>query len=724
MTALLAMILTGASVQDWQHFTHYGSVSDIALAGSTVVTATSGGVAFGTLQGSFVAWDSVWTCPGELSHSDCRVILLEQGPPRRYWVGTWGGGMDIYTEGSGWQHYGQLDGLPIAQQVSSICLSDTAVFAGTSQGLAIKQYGYFQVWTQLNTGGGLLSDGVECLLSDGSGLLVGTDAGLTTLAAGAYPGSAGSWTEDPTLLGRSIRAMCYSGDTLWAATDEGLWFRPAGSAFSREEGYPGDSPYCVCASEGRLAAGEDGEVAIRIAGSWEIWSTFAGQISRRLAFAGDSLILVGTSNDLAPQKDCGAGLARGWGSGWSASYPPGPTANDMRAVAVGPSGECWTSTNHAGLDLLHDGTWYSFVDIFPTVHQMFALVSLPGGGVFVSHYHYGVTYLDWHGTPGTGDDEHFSLDSGNSGLLNDQIISMAAGPDGTVWFGQEPYFSSPSEPSGVSRLQWSPGDLASAQWMSWSAAGGLPSGKVSAVADAGDGTAWIGTETGIVRVGPGAGDISQVIGTSQGLPSADVRSLALGRNGDLYAGTTSGLALVDQDAFTASAVAGVAGTVSSIAFDHLGAVWAAGTEALYRIAPDGSVEAYNTYNSPLLSTVIYGMAGDADDGFLYLATDCGLWRLELGNGLSGEGGGAVLYPNPFVPGRGEVLGVAGIPDMPTTMRVFDLGGRLVYECSSPDRQGIAWDGDGSDGSPVASGVYMVEVKQSGSTRLLKLGIVR
>jgi ligand-binding sensor domain-containing protein len=441
-------------------------------------------------------------------------------------------------------------------------------------------------------------------------------------------------------------------------------------------------------------------------------------------FGGDSVMLVGTAN-IQSTGDCGVGLTRGWGGAWSTSYPSGLTDNRVRSISLGPSGECWASTERAGLDVYSQGAWTAFHDIFPSEYQMFSVAGLPGGGVFVSHYHSGVTYLDWNGTPETSDDYHFTLDKGNSGLLNDQVVSMSVGADGTVWFGQEPYWESESEPSGVTRLRWTEGEISSATWVSWSGASGLPSGRVAAVADAGGGTAWVGTAEGLVEVGPGPGDVSEVIGVGQGLPSADVRSVALGRDGRLFAGTTAGLSRVDPENMSASSVEGVEGTISSLCFDHLGAVWAAGTatNALYRIDPDGSVEVYNTYNSPLLSTLVYGIAEDANEGLLYVACDHGIWQLDLGSGLS-EGSGAVLFPNPFVPGRGDVLGVAGLPDLPTTLRVFDLNGRLVYESSFPDRDGIAWDGGGSDGSPVSSGIYVVEVGQSGATELLKLAVVR
>jgi ligand-binding sensor domain-containing protein len=723
MTALLALILTGASVQSWEHYTHFGSIGSMAVSGSTLVAATSGGVAFATLSGSSLAWDSVWAYPGEISSSDCREIVIEPGPPLRYWVGTWGGGIDIYTPWEGWQHIGQLEGLPVHQEISSICIVDTTVFAGTSEGLAIKQYGYFQTWTELNTGGGLPSDFINCLQACDSGLYVGTSLGLALLVQGGYPGSADSWVQDSTMASRAVRGMCFSGDTLLAATDEGLWFKAPGASFAREPGYPGSSPLCVSASGGRIVCGEDAAMAVRVGGAWDYWEAVPGQLCRDAIFLGDSLVLAGLTNRLSSQKDCGLGLARGWQDYWVSSYAEGLTANDVRSISVGPEGDLWAATNHVGLNVLSGGDWTSFHDIFPSEHQMFAVAALPGGGVFVSHYYFGVTYLDWAGTPESSDDVHFTWDTFNSGLLNNQITALSAGADGTVWFGQEPFYATPSEPSGVSRLQWTEGEPSTSVWTSWTPSTGLPSGRVAAVVDAGAGTAWAGTEAGLVLVGPGAYDVSQVIGVGQGLPSADVRSLALSRDGRLYAGTTSGLAVVEPGSFAATAVPDADGTILSVYCDHLGAVWAAGTDALYRVDPDGSVEAYNVYNSPLLSTLVYGLAGDANAGLLFLATDHGIWELDLGNGLS-AGTGAVLFPNPFLPGRGEVLGIAGLPDVPTTIRVFDLNGGLVYECSSPDRDGIAWDGAGDDGEPVATGIYVVEVEQAGFAGLLKLAIVR
>jgi hypothetical protein len=115
---------------------------------------------------------------------------------------------------------------------------------------------------------------------------------------------------------------------------------------------------------------------------------------------------------------------------------------------------------------------------------------------------------------------------------------------------------------------------------------------------------------------------------------------------------------------------------------------------------------------------------DPDNGYLFLATDHGLWRLHLEQGMSGELSTATVYPNPFLPGKGQVLGLAGLPDDEFDLHVFDLNGSLVYESLSQYRDSFSWDGNDSDGVPVATGTYFVRISQNGNDRLVKLAIVR
>ena len=69
--------------------------------------------------------------------------------------------------------------------------------------------------------------------------------------------------------------------------------------------------------------------------------------------------------------------------------------------------------------------------------------------------------------------------------------------------------------------------------------------------------------------------------------------------------------------------------------------------------------------------------------------------------------------------------MAGIPNSPAEMQIYDLRGALVYQRSAANRDEILWDGMTSDGAPAASGVYFLQINQADSnTELLKFAIVR
>ena len=167
-------------------------------------------------------------------------------------------------------------------------------------------------------------------------------------------------------------------------------------------------------------------------------------------------------------------------------------------------------------------------------------------------------------------------------------------------------------------------------------------------------------------------------------------------------------------------------SIKALERDNQGSVRISKSEVMKRLLRTiGVVEEYSVFNSSLIECTIYAMKVDSDDGYLWMATDHGFWRGQLESGLSGNGSKAVVYPDPFIPGRGDVLGIAGIPDTPVEIRIFDLTGTLVYEHSCNGRDNIAWDGSNMDGDPAASGVYFLQLEQINSEAgLLKFALVR
>jgi len=719
---IIAAALTGR-VSEWDHYTHFGGVSDLLLEGDLVTAATSGGVAFGHVQGSSVFWDSSWTCPGELSLSDARCLARDAAG--NLWIGTKGGGIDVSLASGGFQHYGQLEGLPLSLQVSCI-LPDTIVWVGTSEGLCSRELSYFDVWTTFSTGGGLPSNVISCLAPVDSGLFVGTDGGLVMLKAGQTPAQSSSWTSFPDLEDMMVQDILVAGDTAWAATTEGLFMMTDGTSWREDPTYPYDAPVSLDWYQGRLAAGDRGRVSVYEDGSWTPGTADLGaQVVQDVQWSSEDLLLAGQHNDFAVDRASGNGVAIGYIDSWVSSKLSGAPSNDLLCVAVDSRGDVWATSNRRGASVLSNGTWTEFISCMNSPNQVFACAADRSGGVFVAPYHFGVTWIDWKGTPGMGDDDMIIFDTSNSDILNDQVNEIAVSRSGEVWFAQEPFFATPSEPSGVSRLSWTPGVEETASWRFFQPSDGLPSGKVGSVeAVSSPQQAWMGTQEGLVLGSVQNGQVLELYTASSGLPSNDVQSMALTREGRLFAGTTAGLAVVDLSTGSVTEVEHVSGNVAMLCVDNLSSVWAASGEGLFRILPDGSVEEYNTINSPLQSLDIRYATCDPDAGFLYLVTDHGMWRLHLEEGMGGDLSSSTVYPNPFLPGDGQLLGVAGLPNTPVDIRVFDLTGALVYESLSRYRDDFAWNGTDMDGNPVSSGTYMVRLTQDGADRYLKLAVVR
>ncbi|MCK4806050.1 MAG: hypothetical protein KAT09_00315 [Candidatus Aegiribacteria sp.] len=727
---LCCVILTGR-ISDWNHYTHFGGVSDILVEGSSVTGATSGGVIFGSIQPGGIVWDSTWTCPGVLSHSsDARCLARDSSGS--LWIGTYGGGIDVVLASGGGQHYGQLEGLPISLEINCI-LPDTTVWVGTTEGLCGKELGYFEIWNEFTTSGGLPSDIINCVASVDSGLFVGTSDGLVMLRSGQYPGQSDSWLNFPDVMNLNVQNILVAGDTVWATSTDGLYYLAAGQDWNQDVSYPGSYPVSLASLNGLLAVGGEENVAIFNGSEWTSGSGgLWGQVVQAISWISSDSLAIGQYSCWAVNRASGNGVGIGTVNSWTSSWPQGAPSNDLYAVDVDSRNDVWVTSNRRGVAVYSEHGWVEFIDELSNKSQVFVCLADNSGGVFIAPWHYGVDWIDWNGTPQRDDDVLINWNTENSGLLNNQIKNAAISSSGEVWFAQEPYWQSEFEPSGVVRLSWTPGQETTASWKTFEPLDGLPSGYVRDVASTSSSSiAWMGTKLGLVKGDILTGSVLYSAGPSQGLPSGDVQSIALSRNEDLYVGTTDGLVVMKAGEGTFTDVEDVSGSINMLCFDNLSCLWAGSSdlwggspEGLFRIYPDGSVEEYNTLNSPLQSPNVRNIACDTDNGLIYLVTDHGLWMLHLEQGITGNLETATAYPNPFVPGAGEVLGIAGLPNRTLDFHLFDLRGELVYESLSQNRDMFSWDGYDNNGRPVASGTYIVRISQDGESRLFKLAIAR
>ncbi|MCD4706338.1 MAG: hypothetical protein K8S62_01215 [Candidatus Sabulitectum sp.] len=717
MSAFLIFAALFGRITEWEHFPHYGGGNGIISRGDVILAATSGGLLFShysETENQLVV-DSGWSSPGKLSYD--RVSHVTYDDSGNLWVSMNGGGIDVFPPDGEKTHFNQIDGLPLNLGINQT-LPDSIIYAATTQGLCIREFGFFDIFNNFSTGGGLPSDNITCLSSSDSGLYVGTTAGLVFLPRSADPAQESSWILQNIDPG-SIIALEWQDDTLWAATSAGLFLRPPGQPWEQEALFPGENISSLAWGSGGLAAGCTNQSFILHQGEWQGYhNNLHGNALTGLLWLNDRLCGV-LSNTYSDNRLSGAGLTLLLENGnWRRTFPDsGPVSNDLRDCTILPDGSVWVSSNRAGGSVFVNGQWQSLNLFLTNTSQCFAICQ-SGSGVFISSIGNGVDWLSWlDGTIETS--LHFDSDDG---FLNDRVFCAEQGDANTVWFGHRTL--SETETSGISRLTWNPGDTTSVSVVGITGAQGLPSKEVNAILPTGGRYAWAGTDGGLAFVDGYIQTVRESYTVLDGLPSSLVTSLAMDRSGILYVGTASGLAYLYKGVITE--VNEIDMSIKALECDNLGSVWISTSEGLKRFfRTTGVVEEYTVFNSSLIECTIYAMKVDSDDGYLWMATDHGFWRGQLESGLSGNGSEAVVYPDPFIPGRGDVLGIAGIPDTPVEIRIFDLTGTLVYEHSCNGRDNIAWDGSNMDGDPAASGVYFLQLEQINSEAgLLKFALVR
>ena len=132
------------------------------------------------------------------------------------------------------------------------------------------------------------------------------------------------------------------------------------------------------------------------------------------------------------------------------------------------------------------------------------------------------------------------------GIPSGNILSIYTAQDGTLWFGTD---------AGASQYDGS--------WRALTKDAGLPSERVRAITQTSDGALWFGTDAGLARRSAD-GVCCQVWTAANGLPSGDIHALAAGarapegsKGPGVWVGTTKGLAYFDgQRAIIDSPVSG------------------------------------------------------------------------------------------------------------------------------------------------------------------------
>lgn len=212
------------------------------------------------------------------------------------------------------------------------------------------------------------------------------------------------------------------------------------------------------------------------------------------------------------------------------------------------------------------------------------------------------------------------------------------------------------------------------------------------------------------------------------LPSNNVLCLAKDKNGFIWVGTDKGIGIIQcsSEIFNGSGCEALlpivqqdrfAGLlfhdeiVQCIAVDGANRKWVGTKNGVWLIAPDGDkiIYQFTTENSQLLSNDVKKIAINPITGEVFMATFNGICSFRSTATEATETNQSVLvFPNPVPPGYNGTIAIRGLSNN-ALVKIAELNGNLVYQTRALGGQAI-WDGKNYKGQKIASGVYLVIIR--------------
>ncbi len=221
------------------------------------------------------------------------------------------------------------------------------------------------------------------------------------------------------------------------------------------------------------------------------------------------------------------------------------------------------------------------------------------------------------------------------------------------------------------------------------------------------------------------------------LPSNTVLCILKEKNGFIWVGTDKGIGIIQciNDVFGTQGCDAVlpvvqldrfAGLLFSneivqcMAVDGANRKWIGTKNGVWLISPDGDkiIYRFTIDNSPLFSNDVKRIAVDPATGEVFISTLYGICSFRS---TATEGGttnnNVLVFPNPVPPGYNGTIAIRGLTEN-ALVKITELNGRLVYQTRALGGQAI-WDGHNYNGGKVASGIYLVIVRDdTGNEKLV------
>jgi ligand-binding sensor domain-containing protein len=262
-------------------------------------------------------------------------------------------------------------------------------------------------------------------------------------------------------------------------------------------------------------------------------------------------------------------------------------------------------------------------------------------------------------------------------------------------------------------------------------AGGLTRRNLRDVALDAAGRGWFATvDNGVDRWnGRGTDTHADDVWThfASGFPNLQTTALVVTASGDTWVGTRGGIVRIVGDAVDAVTTFAVnvqigGASVNDLAVDREEGVWIATAGGLTRIGATGAIERF-TLADGLAASDVLALRWDDGRGVLWALTTGGVSEIHpsFSNRFPFDDR-SYVYPNPAT-GSTSVIRLGGISGE-IRGEIRDLSGTRLQRFRADPTATTIWDLRNAHGDRVASGVYLVVLRQGDLTRVLRLAVTR
>jgi ligand-binding sensor domain-containing protein len=736
-------------IGQWKSFTDMKSVRGAVRVGSSIWTATSGGVfVFDTVSEQYKKFNH----SNGLSSNDIRCFAVEPG--NRIWVGGANGFINTYNLQTGvWSTIDANRSNGDSQiGVQDFFLKGDTMFVATVFGVMPFKIGKWEFGDTYAGFGFLSAPVVKCVLTDESHIFIGTDRGLAVAPLTApnlsAPDSWSIYTTFPGLSSNSITSMAVLRDTLVIATDKGVGYYVNGSF--GVVGSLGGKPISDLSVDGGKLLILRNEGLDFIVESLSSLAEAPQGVDSNSTVQGSSLVpasslWIGTTSN---------GLTRQTASGWNYYYPNGPNSNLFSSLAVDDDGVLWAasgSNTHAGFyrynpSLPENAQWKNFSYFGDGSYN----VSLGAkGSVWVSSWGDGVEEI-------VGDTirrklnyySHPSLPAASPGKNATYVVSgnVAVDAQGKTWIVNQVNESDRSllrldgDTSASyfdNKYSTSDGwfhsmviDRNGTKWL----AGDLPGFFKNTVS--GLNGVYVFNENpmliGIDTVG-GWGHLS----SDDGLKSDIVLAFVVDLDGAVWIGTSKGVTIVPDPQFPKqqtqcfALLAYTPPFVQTMAVDALNNKWIGTNNGVFVVNSDGTQILPPTYtvastNGQLLADDVRSITIDQKRGIVYFGTEQGLSSLTIEPVQTNQSYSRLeVGPNPFILPSDQPLTIRNLV-AGSTIKIMTVSGFVVTQFEAQGGGRAKWDGRDKNGAFVSSGIYfIVAFAENGSQTVTgKVAVIR